>query len=61
MPPLVSLPLEDQEFVLQFMKLSGSLKDMARLKGVSYPTIRNRLDDIIEKLKRHEAGRKELK
>ena len=41
---------EDQEFVLQFVKASGSLKQMAKLLDVSYPTVRNRLDDIIGKL-----------
>jgi hypothetical protein len=55
LPPLASLGREDQEFVLQFVRASGSLKEMARLLRVSYPTVRNRLDDIIEKLKRTEG------
>jgi hypothetical protein len=50
LPPLASVPREDQEFILQFMKVSGSLKDMAKLLGVSYPTVRNRLDEVIERL-----------
>jgi hypothetical protein len=50
LPSLVTLPQEDQEFVLQFVRSSGSLKEMAKILGVSYPTVRNRLDDIIEKL-----------
>jgi hypothetical protein len=50
-PPLASVPQEDQEFILQFIKVSGSLKDMAKLLGVSYPTVRNRLDEVIERLK----------
>jgi hypothetical protein len=54
LPALVSLPQDDQEFVLQFIKSSGSLKEMASLLKVSYPTVRNRLDEIIEKLKRSE-------
>lgn len=61
LPPLASLVQEDQDFVLQFVKVSGSLKDMAQLLGVSYPTVRNRLDEIIERLKRQEGGRKEPK
>ena len=44
--------------MLQFVKASGSLKEMATLLGVSYPTVRNRLDDIIETLKRNETKRK---
>lgn len=50
LPPLAALPPEDQEFLLEFVKASGSLKDMAALLKVSYPTVRNRLDEIIAKL-----------
>ncbi len=50
LPPLAALSLEDQEFTLEFVKASGSLKDMAGLLKLSYPTVRNRLDDIIGKL-----------
>ena len=48
---LARLDAEEQEFVIMFLKSSGSLKDMARIYGISYPTIRNRLDATIEKLK----------
>ena len=51
LPALVGLPRADQEFVLQFVLASGSLKEMARLLGVSYPTVRNRLDEIIARLR----------
>jgi len=51
LPPLAGLLVEDRDFVLQFIKASGSLKEMAKLLGVSYPTVRNRLDEIIDKLK----------
>ena len=61
LPALVSLPQEDQEFISQFIKVSGSLKEMAGLLKVSYPTVRNRLDEIIEKLKQNEANLKEKK
>jgi len=40
----------DMSFIVEFVKSSGSLKDMARQLGVSYPTVRNMLDEIIEKL-----------
>ncbi|MCX7015606.1 MAG: DUF2089 family protein [Candidatus Sumerlaeota bacterium] len=55
LPALASLAREDQEFIAQFVQCSGSLKDMARRLGVSYPTVRNRLDDIIERLKTAEG------
>ena len=50
LPAVASLPRDDQEFILEFIKASGSLKQMAALLKVSYPTVRNRLDDIIGKL-----------
>lgn len=37
---------------LQFVKCSGSLKDTAKYLNLSYPTVRNMLDDIIEQLKK---------
>ena len=42
---------EEQEFVLEFLLNSGSLKEMANKMGKSYPTVRNKLDELIEKLK----------
>lgn len=47
LPVLSRLCNDDQEFALSFILSSGSLKQMARLYGVSYPTVRNRLDDLI--------------
>jgi hypothetical protein len=58
LPAVVSLPKEDQDFIEDFIKTSGSLKEMAKMMGVSYPTVRNRLDEIIEKLKQKEAKAK---
>jgi len=51
LPELARLSLNDQQFIFQFVKCSGSLKDMAKYLNLSYPTVRNLLDDIIEKLK----------
>ncbi len=51
LPPLASFSPEDQEFILNFLKVSGSLKDMAKLLQLSYPTVRNRLDEIIGRIK----------
>lgn len=50
LPVLTRLKEEEQHFMLEFVKASGSLKDMAKKMGVSYPTVRNYLDDLIEKL-----------
>ena len=51
LPALARLGSEDQAFALAFVLGSGSLKEMAKLYGVSYPTVRNRLDDLIARLK----------
>ncbi|MBN2308096.1 MAG: DUF2089 domain-containing protein [Candidatus Hydrogenedentes bacterium] len=56
LPPLARLNPEEQEFVLHFVKSSGSLKQLARGYGVSYPTVRNRLDALIDRLKELEAA-----
>ena len=50
LPALARLSDDDQQFALSFILSSGSLKQMARLYGVSYPTVRNRLDDLISLL-----------
>ncbi len=55
--PLLRLEAEDLEFVLRFVLVSGSLKEMATRYGVSYPTIRGRLDRLIERLRRFSEGR----
>ena len=52
LPALSRLGSEDQQFALAFILGSGSLKEMARLYGVSYPTVRNRLDELIARLQR---------
>ena len=46
-----NLESEEQEFVKQFLLASGSLKHLAKQYGVSYPTVRVRVDKIIEKVK----------
>jgi hypothetical protein len=42
---------EDLGFVKRFILFSGSLKDLANAYQVSYPTLRLRLDRLIEKIK----------
>ncbi len=50
LPVLAQLTMSEQHFILEFVKSSGSLKEMAQILGLSYPSVRNLLDDIIEKL-----------
>src|SRR5436189_3819649 len=44
--PLAQLPAEDQIFVAAFIRCHGSIKQMEKFFGVSYPTIKNRLNRI---------------
>jgi hypothetical protein len=46
LPQLARLPLEDQVFVIAFLRSHGSLKEMESVFGVSYPTIKARLNRI---------------
>jgi hypothetical protein len=50
LPLLLQISEEEQNFILQFFMTSGSLKEMASQMGNSYPTVRNKLDDIIQKI-----------
>lgn len=45
-PPLALLPADDQIFVAAFVRSHGSIKQMEQFFGVSYPTIKNRLNRI---------------
>jgi hypothetical protein len=58
MHPIDELAGEDKEFVLRFVLSSGSLKDVAEGYGVSYPTLRTRLDKLIARLTELAAGRR---
>ena len=49
--PLLGLSEAEQSFIELFVLSSGSLKEMAKILGVSYPTVRSRLDQIIKDLK----------
>jgi hypothetical protein len=46
LPPLARLAAEDQVFVAAFIRCHGSIKQMEQFFGVSYPTIKNRLNRI---------------
>jgi len=50
LPPLAQLTLEEQIFITAFIRCSGSIKEMEELFGISYPTVKNRLNGISGKL-----------
>jgi hypothetical protein len=54
LPLLASLTMQEQDFIVAFVKSSGSLKIMAQQLGLSYPTVRNLLDDLIGKIETNE-------
>ena len=47
---VAALDAEELGFIRKFVLASGSLKEMAKLYGVSYPTVRLRLDRLIQKI-----------
>lgn len=47
---MVNLEDEDVTFIKKFLLASGSLKEMARQYSVTYPTVRLRLDKLIQKI-----------
>jgi len=49
-PPLTSLSAEDQVFVMAFIRCHGSIKEMEEMFGISYPTVKNRLNRIAGRL-----------
>jgi len=51
-PPLARMKLEDQLFVVAFVRHHGSIKKMEALFGISYPTVKNRLNAITKELDR---------
>ncbi|HEV2485909.1 MAG TPA: DUF2089 family protein [Terracidiphilus sp.] len=46
LPELARLSLEDQVFIVAFLRSHGSIKEMEQTFGVSYPTIKARLNRI---------------
>lgn len=57
------LPPEQMEFIEVFIKCRGNIKDVEKELGISYPTVRNRLDGIIQalgyRIDRNDAGGEE--
>jgi hypothetical protein len=50
LPRLAQLPAEDQVFVAAFVRSHGSIKEMEQVFGVSYPTVKARLNRIAASL-----------
>jgi hypothetical protein len=46
LPPIAALSWEDQVFVMAFIRCHGSIKEMEEMFGISYPTVKNRLNRI---------------
>jgi hypothetical protein len=50
LPTLAGLRFEDQVFVSEFVRCHGSIKYMEKAFGISYPTVKNRLNRIVQQL-----------
>src|SRR6266536_1955078 len=61
MSRLGSLPVEHQRFIEMFVLSGGNLKEIAEQVGVSYPTIRSRLDKVIEALRNEISKTRQVK
>ncbi|MBQ8297079.1 MAG: DUF2089 family protein [Ruminococcus sp.] len=53
---MTNLDDEDVAFIKRFLIASGSLKEVANQYGVSYPTVRLRLDRLIQKIQLSESA-----
>ncbi len=56
---ILALEQEDATFLKNFVLKSGSLKEIAKLYEVSYPTVRLRLDKLIQKIELSEQQEEE--
>lgn len=56
---MVNLDDEDLSFIKKFIVASGSLKEIAGQYGVTYPTVRLRLDKLIQKIQISETASNE--
>lgn len=50
LPVFLKLNRDEQDFILNFFLSSGSIKEMAKQAELSYPTMRNKMDDLIKKI-----------
>ncbi len=50
LPQLARLSLEDQVFITAFLRAHGSIKEMEQVFGISYPTVKGRLNRIASQL-----------
>jgi hypothetical protein len=60
-PRLANLPTEHQRFIEIFLLAGGNLKQIAEQAGVSYPTVRSRLDKVIDALRQQIAATQEVR
>jgi len=58
---LANLPSEHQRFIEIFVLAGGNLKQIAEQAGVSYPTVRSRLDKVIDSLRQQIAETQEVR
>ncbi|MDR0812019.1 MAG: DUF2089 domain-containing protein [Paludibacter sp.] len=56
LPVFLQLTEDEQRFLLDFVKCSGSIKEMAAQMHKSYPSVRNFLDEIINKINQYEKS-----
>ena len=60
-PRLARLSVEQREFIELFVRSSGSLKAVAAKLGISYPTVRSRLNKVITALEQEEKTERDTR
>lgn len=58
---IASLNEEDQKFIFAFIKTHGSIKQMEAIFNISYPTVKNKLNELSKKIDNFDLKIKEVK
>ncbi len=61
LPKMATLSEVDQKFVVAFIKTHGSIKQMESIFNISYPTVKNKLNDLSEKMDSFDLHVEEVK
>ena len=57
---ILNLEIEDLNFIKNFVKSSGSLKDLSKIYEITYPTMRIRLNNLIEKINLYDSNENDV-
>ncbi|MDC7244414.1 MAG: DUF2089 family protein [Sphaerochaetaceae bacterium] len=61
LPQMSTLSEEDQKFIVAFIKTHGSIKQMESIFNISYPTVKNKLNELSKKVDNYGLQIKDVK